>query len=82
MLHNSFSPLNYQCIENDDIHNEVGEADDGDNECNVSYYRDKGVNHQEVSELLNSIRVKNINNIIVAYWNINTFKNKYDCLTS
>ena len=43
-------------------------------------YRDKEVNHQEVSELLNSIRVKNINNIIVAYLNINTFKNKYDFL--
>ena len=26
-------------------------------------YRDKEVNHQEVSELLNSIWVKNINNI-------------------
>ena len=38
------------------------------------------MNHQEVSELLNSIRVKNINNIIVAYLNINTFKNKYDFL--
>ena len=38
MLHNSFSPLNYQCIENDDIQNHVGEADDGDNECNVSYH--------------------------------------------
>ena len=38
MLHNSFSPLNYQCIENDDIHNEVGEAEVGDNECNVSYH--------------------------------------------
>ena len=43
-------------------------------------YRDKEVNHQEVSELLNRIRVKNINNIIVAYLNINTFKNKYDFL--
>ena len=38
------------------------------------------MNHQEVSELLNSIRVKNINNIIVAYLNINTFKNKFDFL--
>ena len=43
-------------------------------------YRDKEVNHHEVCELLNSIRVKNINNIIVAYLNINTFKNKYDFL--
>ena len=42
-------------------------------------YRDKEVNHQ-ISELLNSIRVKNINNIIVAYLNINTFKRKYDFL--
>ena len=43
-------------------------------------YRDKEVNHQEVCELWNSVRVKNINNIIVAYLNINTFKNKYDFL--
>ena len=42
--------------------------------------RGKEVNHQEVSELLNIIRVKNINNIIVADLNINTFKNKYDFL--
>ena len=38
------------------------------------------MNHQEVNERLNSIRVKNINNIIAAYLNINTFKNKYDFL--
>ena len=38
MFHNSYSPLNYQCIENDDILNDVGEADDGDNECNVRYH--------------------------------------------
>ena len=38
MLHNSFSPLNYQCIENDEIHNKVGETDDGDNQYNVSYH--------------------------------------------
>ena len=38
MLHKSFLPLNYQCIENDDIHNDVGEAVVRDNECNVSYH--------------------------------------------
>ena len=32
MLHNNFSPFNYQCINNDDIQNDIGEADDGDNE--------------------------------------------------
>ena len=46
----------------------------GNKECDVN------VNHQEINELLNSIRVKNINNIIVAYLNINTFKNNYDFL--
>ena len=38
------------------------------------------MNHREVRELLNSIRAKNNNNIIVAYLNINTFKKKYDFL--
>ena len=41
---------------------------------------DVDVNHEDANLILNNIRMKNINNIIIAYLNVNTFSNKYDSL--
>ena len=39
-----------------------------------------GVNHQDAKKTLNEIRLKNINNAVTAYLNVNSYSNKYDSL--
>ena len=40
----------------------------------------EGVNHQEVSEILKQIRIKNLKNVIIGHLNVNSFAPKLDAL--
>ena len=46
----------------------------------LPFDQDIDVNHQDAKEALNEIRLKNINNAVIAYLNVNSYRNKYDSL--
>ena len=50
------------------------------NPLNMEISPKTDINHEEVEQNLRQIRVTNINNIIIAYLNINTLSNKFDSL--
>ena len=60
--------------------NILADLNETPNSPNIEPTPSEDMDHEDVNEILNDIRIKNINNIIIAYLNINSFPNKYDAL--